>query len=657
MRKLPRMLVWMCLVLPMAGQKIPDVQCRLEDYPVKAVVAWQFPETLTKVQVVVLRDPSGEQEARFDLLHGASLISLRYREREMLFGQTAGASVSMFATRHGSETELKGLTPYWSAYSPDQGGSSMGVTASTAGVACDGQKTMRAFAMMQDRGVDNSFQKEPLLGVQEGKISANFPPGYSTPYSIETNASWVANPGGSPKYYLKLEQSVVNTRPGKSGALEWFLTAAAPWDFAHASSYPQHCKENTPCTSADTSAIATGRYEDEARSTGIAIVAPTAEWQTNKIFVRENAEYVVLLYNAVWAAPRRTFAAVLQRPLDGVGAFRFSWYVCPGAWEQAQSFAKRQPTTNAPLLATSPEPPPTVAEKEANRIGCETTEFKPQPNQTDYVVKLKDPAGEQTILFDTTQGGAIVSVRYRGIEHTWGFNGGGLLQMAFHNHMSAGPWAGDYNPTQAGDGSAMSPVTGIACDRANGVTIETMMLDFNHNNGFYKKPLIAVWGGRVNDMIPLSYFSPYVLETRARWMPNPAGEPKHYLQLQERLIHIADETIGSFAFDFADYQPWEFGIRAISPENCPCTSLQTNYMAGGWYRDKERDTGLAVAMPSSNFPREKVSGGFNSDYMWRNRNFHLSSQDSLDGIAAKEFVWYVMAGSWNNALEFAKTLK
>ena len=81
-------------------------------------------------------------------------------------------------------------------------------------------------------------------------------------------------------------------------------------------------------------------------------MAPTAEWQTNKIFVRENAEYVVLLYNAVWAAPRRTFAAVLQRPLDGVGAFRFSWYVSPGAWEQAQSFAKRQPTTNAPLLAT-----------------------------------------------------------------------------------------------------------------------------------------------------------------------------------------------------------------------------------------------------------------------------------------------------------------
>ena len=45
--------------LSAAAQKIPDVRCTVEDYPVKAVVAWQFPETLSKVQVVVLRSPSG----------------------------------------------------------------------------------------------------------------------------------------------------------------------------------------------------------------------------------------------------------------------------------------------------------------------------------------------------------------------------------------------------------------------------------------------------------------------------------------------------------------------------------------------------------------------------------------------------------------------
>jgi len=277
-----------------------------------------------------------------------------------------------------------------------------------------------------------------------------------------------------------------------------------------------------------------------------------------------------------------------------------------------------------------------------------------EPKQVDQAVIFKDPAGEQTVLFDITEGGAIVSLKYRGIEHIWGHNGGGLLQMAFHNQMKAGPWMGDYNPTQAGDGSAMSPVTGVACSDTGLVDIMTMLLDFNHNNGFFENPLIAVWGGRVNNSVTLSYFSPYTLETQAHWVPNPAGEPQYYLQLDERFTHLTEEKIGPFGYDFADYEPWEFGVSAISPEDCPCSSSTTAYMAGGWYRDPDREEGLAVAMPSSNFPNNKISGGFNSDYLWRNRNFHLGSTESLDGIASKAFVWYAMVGSWQNALQFAR---
>ncbi|MDQ2844002.1 MAG: hypothetical protein M3Y72_23780, partial [Acidobacteriota bacterium] len=442
-----KMFALLLLALPAVAQKIPDVHCELEEYPVKAVVAWQFPETLSKVQVVVLRDPAGEQEARFDLLHGASLISLRYKGKEILFGQSAGASVSMFATRHGTETELKHLTPYWSAYSPDQGGSSMGIPATTEGIACDGQKSMRAFATMIDRGVDNSFQMEALLGLSQGKISTNFPPGYSTPYVIETNASWVQSPGPSPKYYLQLDQNVVRTRSGKSGPLEWYLTTASPWEFSEGASYPGGCTDKFPCSSAATKAIATGRYSDNARSFGVAIVVPTSGWQTKRAYVRENAEYVVLLYNAVWAFPRHTFAAVLERELDGVNSFHFSWYVCAGGWDQALHFAQAQPPADKTVLPAPPEQPPTVAAKAALTISCETREFKPQPNQVDRAVVLKDPAGEQKVTFDTTQGGAIVSLQYKGLEHVWGYNGGGLLQMAFHNRMTTGPWDGDYNPT------------------------------------------------------------------------------------------------------------------------------------------------------------------------------------------------------------------
>ncbi len=323
------------------GQQIPDVRCRVEDYPVNVVTYWQSPKVLKSVQVVVLKDPAGEQQARFDLTRGGTLISLRYHEKELMFGKTAGANVTMYIFRHGAEPELKGVSPYWSAFHPDQGGSSMGVPSSVAGVACSGEKSMRALAMMVDAGVDNSFVGEPLLGVWGGHLSGEFPPGYSTPFAIETDAKWVRNPGGSPSYYLRLEQVVVNVRPSSSQPIEWSLEGVAPWDSEYAASYPEKCTEKTPCASTDAPAIATGRYQDPGRSMGFATVVPTSDWKTSRAFVRENAEYVVLSYGAVWAAPRRVFATVLEHDLRGLEGFHFSWTVCAGSWEQAKSFAER----------------------------------------------------------------------------------------------------------------------------------------------------------------------------------------------------------------------------------------------------------------------------------------------------------------------------
>jgi hypothetical protein len=642
--------------LPVVGQAIPDVTCPVEDYPVKAVVAWQFPQVQKQVQVVVLRDPAGEQEARFDLTHGASLISLRYRGHEMLFGQTAGAYLSMFSPSHSKDPELKTVSPYWAAYSPDQGGSSMGIPAVVTGVSCAGNRSMRAFAMLQDRGSDSSFQKHALLGVNGGYVSNNYPAGYATRFSLETNASWVPNPGGAPSFYLKLDQSVVNAAPESTGPLEWDLTLAAPWNFEHAANYPEKCLEKAPCTSKETPVLASGRYPDAARTEGIAMVAPTAGWRTPAAFYRPNSEYVVLLYNAVWAAPRRTFASVFEQSMEPVTARHFTWYVCAGSWEQTRTFAQGQTATDSTIDPAPPEREPSPPTAEANAIACTTSEFKPEPNQTDQAVVLVDPAGEQKATIDITQGGALVSLIYGGQEHVWKYNGGGLLQMAFHNHMQ-GAWEGDYNPTQAGDGSAASPVTGVSCDHNHSLTTLTTMLDFNHNNGFYPKALVAVWDGKVNDMVPLSYSSPYLLETNADWVPNPKGSPAYYLRLQERMIHVADEKVGPFSYDFASYNPWELTTRAVFPENCPCTESQANSIVGGWYKDPSRAVGIAVAMPASNFPGGKISGGFNSDFMWRNRNFHLGAHEALDGIAAKDFVWYVMPGPWENAKSYAATLK
>lgn len=310
---------------PGGAQSMPDVRCQVEDYAVHALVYGWVNDAPRQTQVVVLRDPAGEQEARFDLTRGAALIALRYRGKEVLWAESPGASVSLFLPRRGTEEELKGLPPEWSAYQPSQAGTSQRVPATTGGVGCNGQSTMRAFTMMIDQGVNSSFQREPLVAVWKGEISNTFTPGYSTPITIETSASWIENPGKTPRYYLRLDQSVMSVRPENLGPADWLLTASVPWRFETKTGQPE-CTEERPCTSASAPVVANGRYEDAARTVGFATVVPTAAWNSGKIVSRPSDH---------------GFSTVLSRPLEGLKAFRFTWYACPGDWEQTRAFAAR----------------------------------------------------------------------------------------------------------------------------------------------------------------------------------------------------------------------------------------------------------------------------------------------------------------------------
>ena len=322
------------------GQKVPNVGCHVETYPVHVVTYWQSTRKLKAVEVVVLKDPSGQQQALFDLTHGGTLISLRFQKKELLFGQSAGADVGIYTVSHHDKKQVRaGQDPFWSAFHPDQGGSSMGIPSTVAGIACNGERSMRVISMMVDAGVDNSFQRKPLVGVWAGRVANTFPPGYSTPFVIETDARWVRNPGGTPRYYLELQQRVVNIRSKPFRDAEWSLEGASPWDFDYPASYPRRCTARTPCQSQNTRAIATGRYQTEARTKGIAIVVPTTQWGTKQAFVRSNAEYVHLLYGPVWAAPRHVFSVVLRHDIEGLKGFHFEWFVCAGSWKQARRFA------------------------------------------------------------------------------------------------------------------------------------------------------------------------------------------------------------------------------------------------------------------------------------------------------------------------------
>lgn len=324
------------------AQEFPNVRCSVENYQLGPG---------NEVQVVVLRDPSGQQEARFDLTHGAGLVSLRYRGKEVLFehnlgaGESSlGANVSLYRIRHGTEEGLKGFDPYGqfqSAFLPNQGMSSMGVPSLVAGVACRGRAWMNAFAMLADFGADESFERHPLMGVWKGRLSGHFPPGYSTPYTLETEASWVPNPGKTPNYYLRLEQTVVNIRADDSGTLYWQLMGTVPWSVDHETAYPDGCTLKTPCQSNATPVIAAGRYQDTGHSKGVAVVIPTKAWMTDQAYLVGDTDPYVEAVGSPEVFRVRYFGAVLQRPLAGGTGFRFQWYVCAGSWNEARAFASK----------------------------------------------------------------------------------------------------------------------------------------------------------------------------------------------------------------------------------------------------------------------------------------------------------------------------
>jgi hypothetical protein len=319
------------------AQQTPDVTCKVESLERSPGIDQSDHE----VQVVVLRDPSGQQEARFDLTHGASLVSLRYQGKELLpahHSYSVGANVSMYKARHGTEPDLKGFSPLTSAYLPNQGQTSMDVPATVAGVACHGLERMDAFAMMVDFGGDASFEQHPLMGVWKGRLSGHFPPGYSTPYTIETEASWAPNPGKTPAYYLRLEQTVINTRADDAGEMHWVLLGAAPWGSGYPTGEPDRCTSGTPCQSGTTPAVAAGRYEDAGHSAGVAVVVPTKAWTTNELYIVGNSDPYVGLWEAPEALQLQYFGIALTHPLAGSAVFQFQWYVCAGAWNEVRDF-------------------------------------------------------------------------------------------------------------------------------------------------------------------------------------------------------------------------------------------------------------------------------------------------------------------------------
>lgn len=285
-----------------------------------------------------------------------------------------------------------------------------------------------------------------------------------------------------------------------------------------------------------------------------------------------------------------------------------------------------------------------------------TTITVPPPTPgTHNAYALTDPSGQQRAVFDIQWGGALSSLKLNGVEVGWGNQTGGMIQPAMHTYPNGSQ---DYNPTQAGDNlDHGSPVTGVECVDSNTLYLMTGgILDYNKGlSGHIDSQAV-----NNSTVVSGSYSTPYTVVTIASFVAT-GGTPSYYLKLQQTIVNIHPTENFNWGFELAAYSPYTFSHYVSYPASCtsntPCPAASTPHLVGGVYPNANLTGGKAV-----NIAPETYWLGFNStvfvafgvDNINQNQSSH--SFDANWGLApgaSRTFTWYVMAGDWTPALNFA----
>ncbi|HEX3555099.1 MAG TPA: hypothetical protein VIA62_17890 [Thermoanaerobaculia bacterium] len=295
--------------------------------------------------------------------------------------------------------------------------------------------------------------------------------------------------------------------------------------------------------------------------------------------------------------------------------------------------------------------------------GCGATTFQPispfVPRGTTHnAYSLSDPAGQQTAIFDIQWGGALASLKLSGVEMVWGNATGGMVQPALHTFPVTS--SQDYNPTQAGDNKNLgSTVVGVNCIDSNDLMIITGgVLDYNLGRGGY----IVANAVKNNSVSTGSYATPYTVVTVASFVANPGGSPSYYLRLQQTIANISSSESFPWGFELAGYVPYNFTNFVRFPANCTdttfCSSGSTPQLVGGLYPNSGLTGGTAFYISPQTYWVSTTGTfvSFGTDDINKNQSTHLFDDSwGLGPGTSRTFAWYVMVGSWSQALAFAQT--
>lgn len=208
-------------------------------------------------------------------------------------------------------------------YNPTQAGANPYWPSTVMGAACNGSGSMNVFSSMLNY-YNLPGSTAPVVSVFGGQLVYD---AYMTPYVIRTYADWVQNPGGSPAYYLRLTEYVINVG-GENYGWSFDLAAYFATNLPAAAGSPSCTTAQSPCTTQEQLPLLGGSYIDASLNNGIAVgVGRGSPLST--------------VFNAYWFQGRGStdvhlfFANV---PVEAGQPRVFTWYVMPGTFAAAQNF-------------------------------------------------------------------------------------------------------------------------------------------------------------------------------------------------------------------------------------------------------------------------------------------------------------------------------
>jgi hypothetical protein len=331
---------------------------------------WQpsFPANPAIHQALYLTDPDNEQYAVFSMEYGGMLASLRYKAGGEVLTGTGTVDPAAKELIWGHHSGAMAQTAMWGGngtYNPtgsgDLGETGAGRGGPIYGASCKNGSLLLIYGTTVDFGKNDTTWGTNMNYGRAAALRAGVPVTdmWLTPYSITVTATFVANPLGTPKHYLKLDHYIQNTdtRENMTSGFHWTFALYAPGttdgpdgnntfhpesganSFRYPAYFPANCAAATPTcqivpdpTDPTQAKVIAGLYPNSGLIQGVAVATNALTYFSGALIGQTTPRF-----DTFWNNVALDIAAS-PLPLAPKRGRRVVVYVMAGDWNNAVAF-------------------------------------------------------------------------------------------------------------------------------------------------------------------------------------------------------------------------------------------------------------------------------------------------------------------------------